>query len=437
MASKKKTFIIIGIIAVVAVIIILNLSMSTSNAITVSSEKAQLRDLVEVVSASGRIQPKTKVDITSEINGEIIDLYVREGDRVEAGDLLVVLDTVQLRSSVDQARYAVNETTARLEGAKSVLDQAQEEYERQERLYKNDLTSETAYKNAKYAYQSARATYEATQAQAQQWQAVYEKELDNFEKAIIRAPMSGIITFLDCEEGEIAAAQTAFTQGKTLMTISNLNVFEVEVEVDETEITKVDLGQDADIEVDAFPDTVFPGEVVEIGNTAIYEGVTSSSQSTNFRVKVVFKEPNVKIRPGMSATVDITTDKRENVLTISYSAVVMRTVDLDSLRRANEPPPAEEPITDDAGIHAAETAAVASPSPDEDEAKEELKGVFVIRDNQAAFQPVETGIADQKYIQVRTGLNEGDVVVSGPYRVLRTIENGDEVEAEKEKKESE
>jgi HlyD family secretion protein len=432
MKKKKKLILIVGGIAVVVILIVLNLTMSTSNAVSVQADTVKARDLVEIVSASGRIQPQTKVDITSQINGEIIGLFVREGDYVKAGDLLVVLDTIQLRSNVDQALFALNESKARLEGAQSDLEQAQEEYERQKRLYADDLTSETVYKNAKYAYLRAKSTYEAAKAQAQRAQAEYEKQLDNLRKAKIVAPMSGIITFLDCEVGEIAAAQTAFTQGKTLMTIANLDVFEVEVEVDETEITKVEVGQEADIEVDAFPDTTFKGKVVEIGNTAIVSGLGTQDQSTNFKVKVTFTDPNVKIRPGMSATVDITTARREDALSIPYSAVVMRSIDLDSLERAGADYDSEQSGSTVVNeVQAAENSDEDTSSSDRKKERKEVKGVFVIKDGKAQFVRIETGIADQKNIEVVSGLEEGDSVVSGPYRVLRTIKDGDEVKVEK------
>jgi HlyD family secretion protein len=437
MKKKKKLLLIIGGIVVVIVIVVLNLSMSTSNGLSVQAEEAKNRDLVETVSASGRIQPQTKVDITSEITGEVIGLYVHEGDYVQVGDPLVVLDTVQLRSDVDQARYAVNEINARKSGAETALEQAEEEHERQKRLFENDLTSETMFKNAKYAFLNAKSTYEATKAQARQCQARYEKQLDYLSKAKIVAPMSGIITFLDCEIGEIAAAQTGYTQGKTLMTISNLDVFEVEVEVDETEITKVELNQKAEIEVDAFPDTTFEGEVVEIGNTAIVTGLGSTDQSTNFNVKVIFKDPNVKIRPGMSATVDITTASRDDALSIPYSAVVMRSFDLDSLERAQAKDTIQSGSSGVSEVQAAEnTVEDTVPSLDDIE-REELKGVFVIKDGTAQFVEIKTGIADQKNIEVTSGLESGDSVVSGPYRVLRNIKDGDAVKIEKKHGEKE
>jgi len=418
----------------VVVIVVLNLTMDTTHATSVQADRVKSRDVIEVVSGSGRVQPQTKVDITSEINGEIVGLYVNEGDRVALGELLVVLDTVQLRSEVDQARYATNELSARLEGSKTALDQAQEEYERQQRLYEGKLTSETAYKNAKYAYESSRSSYLAAKAQADQFRARYEQQLDYLSKAKIVSPMDGIITYLDCEVGEIAAAQTSFTQGRTLMTIADLSVFEVEVEIDETEITKVELSQEAEIEIDAFPDTTFVGEVVEVGNTAILTGMGSQEQSTNFRVKVIFKEPDQRIRPGMSASVDITSCRRDKALTIPYSAVVMRSLDPDSLARAQrgESEPAESVGSSE--VHAAEVSdsgAVGSDSVGGDEVeREEIKGTFVIRDGVAGFVPIETGIADRKYIEVTSGLEDGDTVVSGPYRVLRNIKEGDMVEVQ-------
>ena len=304
------------------------------------------------------------------------------------------------------------------------------------KLFESNLTSETQFKNARYAFLNSKSAYEASQAQAKQAQFRYEKQLDNLSKAKIVAPMPGIITFLDCEVGEIAPAQTAFTQGKTLMRISNLNVFEVEVEVDETEINKVALEQLVEIEVDAFPDTTFPGKVIEIGNTAILEGLGTQDQSTNFKVKVIFEDPDVPIRPGMSATVDITTNERDGALAIPYSAVVMRAYDLDSLERARH----EEEVGSTSEVQAAEddlgsdTLEVKS---DDNNERKDIKGVFVMREGKARFVPITTGIADQKNIEVITGVQSGDSVISGPYRVLRTVKDGDAIEVDKSDNEKE
>jgi HlyD family secretion protein len=429
--NKKKVLIIAGIVVVALVVVFLNMKINTTKTTKVQAEVATPRELVEKVSASGRIQPQTKVNITSQVNGEIIALPVKEGNYVKTGDLLVVLDTVQLRSDVDQASYAVAEINARVTGAKAQLDQAKEEFDRQTKLFDRKLTSETSYNDAKYTYQNLKASYDAMTAQAKQSEAMYEKQLDNLSKAKIVAPMSGIVTFLDCEVGEIAAAQTAFTQGKTLMTISNLDVFEVEVDVDETEINKVALNQPVDIEVDAFPDSTFPGQVVEIGNTAIVSGSGTQDQSTDFAVKVIFTDPNVKIRPGMSATVDIITNKKPEALAVPYSAIVVRSFDLDSLEKAKSGVADSGSEASASDLHAADSTS-ATKVDDEEDRRKELKGVFVIHDGTAKFRQVETGIADQRNIEITSGLAKGDSVVSGPYKVLRTIKDGDAVEPTKD-----
>jgi HlyD family secretion protein len=434
MSKGKKLLIFGGGAVVLIILIIVYFKSNTSNAMEVHAEKVQQRNLVETVSASGRIQPQTKVNITSEVTGEIIALPVKEGDTVKIGTVLVVLDTVQLKSDLDQARFSVSEINARLEGSKVSLDQSEEEYNRQKRLFDSKLTSETAYNDAHYAYLNAKSSYDAMLAQAKQAEARLEKQIDNLSKATIVAPMAGIVTLVDCEVGEIAPAQTAFTQGKTLMTISNLDVFEVEVEVDETEISKIKRGQPVKISVDAFPDTSFAGEVVEIGNTAILTGVGTQDQSTNFKVKVIFKDVDVKIRPGMSATVDITTNKKDRVLAVPYAAVVVRSFNADSLERAKK---GDTPPEETKGeVQAAESTGEQVDASSENERKE-LKGVFVIREGKAHFVEASTGIADQKNIEITSGLAEGDSVITGPYRVLRTIKEGDLVSALKEMKEFE
>lgn len=434
--GKKRLLIIIGGIVIV-VILVLNLTGDGTKRVTVAAEEVLGRDIVEQVSASGRVTPRTKVDITSEVSGKIIRLAVKEGDDVRTGQLLIVLDTVQLRSDVDQALYNVNEVNARLSGANAALENSKEEFDRQQSLFDRTLTSETAYKNAKFAYLDSKAQFEAWEAQAKQAEFRYGKALDNLRKARIVAPMTGVVTFVDCEEGEIAPAQTAFTQGKTLLTVSDLSVFEVEVEVDETEINKVNMGQKVSIEVDAFPDTTFPGEVVEIGNTASVARAGTQDQATNFYVKVVFKDSNVRVKPGMSATVDIISNERDGALSVPFSAVVVRSFDMDSLAAAREgkAPESSSIVSQVIASETKDSADEKKKAAGNSKERKELKGVFVIRDGVVKFVEIGTGIADQKYIEVTSGLEPGDSVVSGPYRVLRTIKEGDAIEIAKDDKE--
>ena len=282
---------------------------------------------------------------------------------------------------------------------------------------------------------NSKAALGALEAQTEQAKARHTQQLDRLSKAKMVAPMSGVVTLVNCEVGEVAPAQTGFTQGKVLVTISNLDVFEVEVEVDETEVTKLELGQPADIEIDAFPDTTFKGKVVEIGNTAVLSNLGTQEQSTNFKVRVIFEDKNVKIRPGMSATVDITTASRPETVSVPYSAIVVRSLDMDSLKLARERGSQSSGSTVVSEVQAAEgdtgKMEMNSKPKGEDVKREEMKGVFVIRDGKVEFVPVETGIADQKYIEVTKGIQPGDSVVSGPYRALRNINDGDEVQIEK------
>lgn len=426
----KKAIIIILIVVVVAVLGYFSLA-SKSSGMSVNVDLVESRDLTEKVSASGRIQPKTSVEITAETTAEIIDLRVNEGQQVEVGQLLVVLDTVQIASDVRQARYGLDEVKARLEGARASYEQNQEEYERQQRLFEKKLTSETDLKNARWAAQNSEASFMAAQASVKQTEALYEKQQDNLTKATIKAPMAGVITYLDAEIGEIAAAQTSFTQGKVLMIISDLSVFEVEVEVDETEINKIQLGQKADIEVDAIQDSIFEGRVVEIGNTATSSSA-SVDQSTNFLVKVTFVETGLPLRSGMSATVDITTSDRSDALAIPFASVVMRSYDMDSLMAARDK--AANPPAETGGVQAAEDTPKKDSASEKDMKREDTKGVFVVRDSKAVFVPVETGIADQRWVEVTEGVTQSDTVISGPYNILRTIKDGETVEASFKKK---
>jgi HlyD family secretion protein len=422
MMKNKKLWIIIGVVVVVAVFVVITLTSNGQKATNVNAAVVAKQDLTEKVSASGRIQPKTKVDITSEFSGEIIALMVQEGQSVRTGDLLVVMDTVQIKADVSQARYSLDGARAYRDGAEATFKQAEEEFQRKQRLWDQKLTSETEYTTAHYAFLNAKASFENAQANANGTEAAYDKQLDRLSKARITSPMDGVVTLLDCEAGEIAAGQTAFTQGKTLMTIADLSVFEVEVEVDETEVNKITLGQKTNIEVDAIPDTSFAGSVVEIGNTAIMVGLGTQDQSTNFKVA----EVNSKLRPGMSATVDITTAERVDILAVPFASVVVRNYDLDSLELARQGKGKE---TSGSEVLAAENDSTKSDTAGKkkDEEREDLRGVFVIREGVARFAKISTGISGQKDIEIIEGLQEKDSVVSGPYSVLRTLKDGDEV----------
>ncbi len=425
--SKKVIFSGIAAVVVIAAIVVMN-SGSGKEPTSIQADLAYSDDISEVVSASGRIQPQTKVDITSEVSAQIISIFVKEGDLVERGQRLILLDTIQLQSDVSQARYSMDEITSRAEAAKAQFEIDKLESERQKKLYEQKLTSENAATNAQYMFENSRANYQAMLAQVETARARLDKANDNLTKTLIKAPMPGVVTFLSVEAGEIAQAQTAFTQGKTLMTIADLSVFEVEIDVDESEIAKILLGQKSKIKVDAFRDTSFEGSVVEIGNSATVANAGSDNYTTSFRVKVRFDKAEVTFRPGMSATVDITTNKAENALLVPYAALVTREFDPDSLKAKTE-------TAESSGIiQQANAAEKAVPVEDGTKRKKSTKikksGIFVVRDGKAKFVEIATGIADERNIVALTGIAPGDTVISGSYQTLRKIAEGDAVTIE-------
>ncbi len=408
------------------------ISGGSDDGTSVQADLAFTDDINEIVTASGRIQPQTKVDITSEVSAQIIALLAKEGDHVNAGQPLIVLDTIQLQSDVAQAKFGLDEITARAEAARTQVQIDSLEAERQARLFEQNLTSETDATNAQLRFENSRANHNAVLAQVETAKAALAKAEDNLTKTSIKAPMPGVVTFLNAEVGEIAQAQTAFTQGRTLMTISDLSVFEVEVDVDETEIGKVRLGQDAVIKVDAYRDTTFAGKVVEIGNSAQVQGEGTENYATSFRVKIRFAETDYIFRPGMSATVDITTATAKDALLIPYAALVTREFDADTLKAKEKQQDSGSGLVQSVNAAQNET----EPEPQESgkkRAKEKIKktGVFVVSDGKAKFVELATGIADERNIVALNGLAPGDTVVSGSYQTLRKIEEGELVKIDK------
>ncbi len=421
---RSKKVIISGITAIVVIVAIV--AMTTGSGKEPTSVQADLAfndDISEIVSASGRIQPQTKVDITAEVSAQVMSIFVREGDLVERGQSLILLDTIQLQSDVSQARYSLDEIVSLAEAAKAQLEIDKLEAERQAKLFEQQLTSENAATNARYVFENSRANYQAMLAQVETVRARLEKAEDNLTKTLIKAPMAGVVTYLSVEAGEIAQAQTAFTQGKTLMTIADLSVFEVEIDVDESEIAKIVLDQKAKIKVDAFRDTSFAGTVVEIGNSALVANAGTDNYTTSFRVKVRFDKAEVTFRPGMSATVDITTDRAEEALLVPYAALVTREFDPDSLKTKAESSSGGGIVQEANAATRPDTAQ--SSSKKKKSTKIKRSGIFVIRGGKATFLEIATGIADERNIVALKGVVAGDTVISGSYQTLRKLEEGE------------
>jgi HlyD family secretion protein len=412
MKKKKRIIIILGAVLVVAVIIAANALKSGEKTYQVQAEKVERGDLTSIVTANGKIAPKTDVKISAYVPAKITKLPVEEGDQVKKGQLLVQLDDTDYQAAVNRSR-------AELASAKASREQSQLTFTRQKELYEKKLTSQEQYDMAKTELDLSEARYQ--QATASLDQAKY-----NLNKTTMTSPMDGIVTSLNAEVGEIVMIGTMNNPGTVIMTVSDMSEIETEVEVDETDIAQVELGQEAEISIDAYPDTTFKGRVTEIGHTARISGLGTQDQVTNFLVKVMLIDEVASIRPGMSASVDITTDSRSDVLNVPIQAVVMREEKSDTLTSEEEEKEGAVASTDSGSVKGEKRGK---------KEKKEVEGVFLAVDGRAKFVQIATGIADQQNIEIVSGINDGDQVVTGSYKILRTLKDGDKVKVTEKKAE--
>jgi HlyD family secretion protein len=452
MTTWKKIAIGAGAVVVLGAIVGFTVYQSHKNVVTVQSGKAQRMDLVAVVSASGEIKPKTYVNIGANAFGKITKLYVREGDRVKRGQMLVQLENVQsaadmdaMQASVEAARTdalaaeaALNTSMADLNRAKSDAERSDLDWSRAQGLYKDALIAKSDYDMQKAAHQTAVAGL--AQAEARVAQAKAQKDSasrrigqadanlthasDVLKKTTYQAPFDGVITNLPVREGETVVIGIQNAPGSTLMTLADLSVITAEVKVDETDIVNVRMGQPAQVTIDAIPKKIFKAVVTEIGDNAIVRstGVSTSQQTStsqeakDFKVVVTLQEPPEDLRPGLSSTAKITTATRGNALTIPIQALTVR-------RQADLVPKDEK-----GSVQAA--APQTDASKDKEKDKLEIQGVFILRNHKAEFVPVDTGIAGTTDIEVIKGLREGDEIVTGSYKVLRTLRPGSSVKVD-------
>lgn len=411
MKKKKKIIIILGAVIVVAIVIVANMLKSGEKTYQVQAEKVERGDLTSVVTANGKIVPKTDVKISAYVPAKIVKLPVEEGDVVEKGQLLVQLDDTEYRA-------AVNRSKAELASARASMEQAQLVFNRQKELFGKKLSSEEQY-------DMARTELDLAKARRQQAAASLDQTRYNLSKTTMASPMDGIVTSLNAEVGEIVMIGTMNNPGTVIMTVSDMSEIETEVEVDETDIAQVKLGQETEISIDAYPDTTFKGRVTEIGHTARVSGLGTQDQVTNFLVKVMLLDEVSTIRPGMSASVDITADSRTDVLSVPIQAVVMREEKGDTLT--------EEGDEKEGAVASTDSGSVKGEKKGKKKEKEEVEGIFLVAEGRAKFVQVATGIADQQNIEIVSGIDEDDQVVTGSYKILRTLKDGDKVKVTEKK----
>lgn len=449
MKGWKKFALIAGVAVVLLAIVGFTVQQSRKGVVTVQTGKVAREDLTSMVTASGEIKPKLYVNIGAILQAKITHLYVKEGDRVKAGQLLATLDNIMYAADVsandaalnasrmdaDAAKAAVNTAEADLNQAKAEHERATLDYNRNKALYDAQLIAKADYDTKKAAYDTAtaqlgqakaklvqaKANLNSAQGHIGQNAATLRHASDILSKTQYRAPFDGVVTNLPVREGETVVPGIQNSPGSTLMTVADTSVITAEVKVDESDVVNVQLGQPAEVTIDAMPKERFKGVVTEIGGNAVLRSTgVSTSQTTSsgqeakdFKVVISLQNPPTNIHPGLSATARITTAKRQAVLAIPIQALTIRERgDLNPEKKNNK-------------------ATVQAAAPAGENPKEELQGVFVLRNKKdAVFVPVTTGISGATEIEITSGLKEGDEIVTGSYKVLRTLRNGASVKVD-------
>ena len=447
----QKAAIAAAVILVIGGIVWYSIYKANQNVVTVQTGRVARQDLISLVTASGEIRPKNYTNVLGEGIGKITDIVVQEGDHVKKGDVLLHLENVQpgadvraQMAGIDASQAGMKAAAASYDSAVATLAQRQADFDkakldwaRSQQLYKEQLISKQEFDSSKATYDSAVAAVTASQAQVSQARASRDQASSNFDqnnavltrtKDILRkttytAPIDGIVSYIAVRVGENVVPGIQGTAGSSILTISDMSVVTAEVKVDETDITSVRTGEPVDVTIDAEPGKIFKGHVSEVGELAILRtsgqaAMTSTTANTqearDFKVVVTLDNPPASVRPGLSATAKIQTAQKQNAVSIPIQALAERSQkELDEAKNG----------TSSNVTLAASTAESAS-------AKIDIQGVFVVRDGKAQFVPVKTGISGTTDIEVTDGLHEGDVIVTGSYKALRTLKPGTSVKVD-------
>jgi HlyD family secretion protein len=443
--SSKNVFITIGVVLVAGAVVAANFYFTKDKGLSVTTEVIKTRDLEAIVSASGKIQAKRTVNVSSDTVGRVINLAVNEGDRVKEGQFLLQIDPKTLRTRVDNGNASVKAAEVTLdqmdqsvETGKAQLELTRQNLKRQQELWKEQLTTQEsldkAINDVKVAESSLAERDKTAKAQASriaQEKANLDSAQYDLSKVRIVSPIDGIVTARTINEGEMVMIGTMNNAGTVLMTLADMSVIQAEIEVDETNVPSVQIGQKAKITIDAIPDKSFRGHVAEIGNSPIAAAAgATGTQATNFKVKVMLDEPVPDVRPGFTCTADITTAVRKDVVAVPIPAVAVRELIYDANGQV-----VREPKTD-RRRHTPDTPTATTSGSDlkPGQTRKEVEGVFVVRDNSAEFTPIKMGIAGDKYFEVLTNLKAGDQVITGPYNSVRGMADGDQVKIDNAKK---
>ena len=438
----SRKLLIGGLVVLTAVALVaVNLLFQRSDAAEVDVEAIRRRDLVAIVSAPGTIQPQLSVDMSASTMGRVTRLAVDEGEQVTAGQFLLQIDPENLQAivnrgeaSLEAAASAHEQAQVAVETARVNLEVARENLERQADLWSLRLVSREVYEQATADVELRETELKAREVDVEgaaqrilQERATLDSARYDLTQVTITSPIDGIVTRRNIEEGETVVIGTMNNPGTVLLTIADFSILEAEIEVDETDIPAVRLGQPVEIEIDALPGRTYTGRVTEIGNSPIQPqaGAAGGTQeATNFLVVAVVDGDIPGVRPGFTCTAEITTATRTASLAVPIQATTVREVELDAdgriVRRTEE---------GGSGVISRAASASSDPVPAGDvTTREEREGVFVVRQGRAVFVPVVTGIAGERYFEAVSGLEEGDLVITGPFEVVRNLDDGDAVD---------
>jgi HlyD family secretion protein len=410
---SKKTKIILGTLGAAVVLVVLTgvIRGRDKNVPRVTTAKVEKMNLVAKVTANGKIQARRKVDLSALVMGQIVNLAVKEGDHVKKGQLLLQIDKAQLAAAAQGREASLAAMRHDLEAARATAAQARLDYQRAKGNFDARILSEAEYQKARSALETAEANLAATDQRMREAVANLAGSRDSLSKTTVTSPIDGIVTALPVKEGEVTVIGTMNNAGTQLMTISDMAEVEAVMMVDETSVPQVKLGQKASLKIDAYPNTKFEGTVTEVGSSPIQKNdpdlltLTQNSEAINFKVKIRLDDPPATIRPGFSVTADIVTGRKDGATAIPIQALVVR----DVPEKEKKPVAGSRPETEE--------------------------GVFLVKDGKLLFEKVETGIAGELMIEVKKGPAVGAEIVTGPFKVLRQVKEGDKVIIEKEKKE--
>jgi HlyD family secretion protein len=437
MTGKTKKIIgaVVGI-AVIAAVVGFSVNRENRKKTTVQTGKVERKDLVQIVTASGEVRPRRYVNVGANVSGRLVEINVLEGDRVKKGQVLAKVESERYEAGLRQSEAGVAAARADLQRAEADVAASKLAYDRTKRMRDDKLISDSAYDQAEAEWKMKTAQVESARRRVAQLQAALDSTRDDLIKTTVISPMDGVVTNLPKEAGEMVIGAMSFSP-TVIMTVADLSVMECEVMVDETDFRNLKLGQEAKIKVDALEGLELRGEVTEIGASALVRGsgsqtatqtalgANTGNQPKDFKVTITIKDPPPNLRPGLNATADITTEKRDQVLAVPVQAVVVREVNREG--KVVDPDAMASGGAEREGNTVAQANRVKG---------EEKDGVFLVQGDKAVFKTVKTGIMGETDIEITEGITEGQEIVTGSYRTLRNLKDEARIKVETKGKKS-